>query len=298
MTTSYRSVFAPRLFAGKVIVVTGGGSGIGRCTAHELASLGAHVVLIGRKLEKLHDVAGEIVADGGRAGFHACDIRSEEAVRTTVTAIASAHGRIDALVNNAGGQFIAPLEAISAKGWQAVIDTNLTGGFLMARECYLQSMQQQGGAIVNIVADIWGSMPQMGHSGAARAGMVSFTETAAAEWAHSGVRVNAVAPGYIASSGMDHYPPEAAAMLRGMRETVPLGRFGTEAETSAAIVFLLSPAASFISGSVLRIDGARPQVRMGWPMQKPDAEDLKREAIRPYEGFHRATPPKVFETDA
>ncbi|MFN3571752.1 MAG: SDR family oxidoreductase, partial [Polaromonas sp.] len=275
---TYRSVFSAGLFAGKIVVVTGGGSGIGRCTAHELAALGAHVVLIGRKLEKLHEVAGEIVAAGGRASFHPCDIRQEAAVQTTVAAIVIAQGRIDALVNNAGGQYIAPLESISAKGWEAVINTNLTGGFLMARECYLQSMAEHGGSIVNIVADIWGSMPSMGHSGAARAGMVSFTETAAAEWAHSGVRVNAVAPGYIASSGMDHYPPEAGAMLREMRNTVPLGRFGTEAETSAAIVFLLSPAASFISGSVLRVDGARPQVRLGWPMRLPDAAAQQREA--------------------
>ncbi|HSV52757.1 MAG TPA: SDR family NAD(P)-dependent oxidoreductase, partial [Burkholderiaceae bacterium] len=165
----YQSVFSAGLFAGKVIVVTGGGSGIGRCTAHELAALGAHVVLIGRKLEKLHDVAGEIVADAeghiGRVSFHACDIRQEDAVRTTVAAIVAAHGRIDGLVNNAGGQYITPLEAISAKGWEAVISTNLTGGFLMARECYLQSMQQHGGCVVNIVADMWGSMPNMGHSG-------------------------------------------------------------------------------------------------------------------------------------
>ncbi len=223
MSAHYHSVFAPGLFAGKVVVVTGGGSGIGRCIAHELAALGAHAVLIGRRLEKLHETAGEIVADGGRASFHACDIRDEETVKNTVQAIIAVHGRIDALVNNAGGQYITPLEHISAKGWEAVINTNLTGGFLMARECYVQSMQQHGGAIVNIVADMWGSMPNMGHSGAARAGMVSFTETAAAEWARSGVRVNAVAPGYIASSGMDHYPPEAGPMLREMRKTVPLG---------------------------------------------------------------------------
>jgi citronellol/citronellal dehydrogenase len=295
MTTHYQSVFAPGLFHGKVIVITGGGSGIGRCTAHELAALGAHVVLIGRNLQKLHDAAGEIVADGGRVSFHACDIRQEQAVKDTVAAIALAHGRIDGLVNNAGGQYITPLEEISAKGWEAVINTNLTGGFLMARECYLQSMQAHGGAIVNIVADMWGSMPNMGHSGAARAGMVSFTETAAAEWAHSGVRVNAVAPGYIASSGMDHYPPEAGPMLREMRKTVPLGRFGTEAETSAAIVFLLSPAAAFVSGETMRVDGARPQVRMGWPMKSPTKEALEREAVKPFNGFHRATTPKVFQ---
>ena len=296
---SYQSVFKPGLFAGKVVVVTGGGSGIGRCTAHELAALGAHVVLIGRNLAKLQDVAGEIVTDAsghvGHVSFHACDIRNEEALKSTVAAIVIAHGRIDALVNNAGGQYIAPLESISAKGWDAVVATNLTGGFLMARECYLQSMQAHGGSIVNIVADIWGSMPGMGHSGAARAGMVSFTETAALEWAKSGVRVNAVAPGYIASSGMDHYPPEAGPMLREMRETVPLGRFGNEAETSAAIAFLLSPAASFISGTVLRVDGARPQVRMGWGQVAAPEEAQQRDAVKPFDGFHRYQTPKVFQ---
>ncbi|MBC7434847.1 MAG: SDR family oxidoreductase [Bdellovibrionales bacterium] len=302
---SYRSVFKPGLFAGKVVIVTGGGSGIGRCTAHELAALGAHVVLIGRNLQKLQVVAGEIAADGtvehpgrpghvGHVSFHACDIRQEDAVRNTITAIVIAHGRVDGLVNNAGGQYITPAEQISAKGWDAVVATNLTGGFLMARECYVQSMQKHGGSIVNIIADIWGSMPGMAHSGAARAGMVSFTETAAAEWAKSGVRVNAVAPGYIASSGMDHYPPEAAAMLRGMRETVPLGRFGNEAETSAAVAFLLSPAAAFISGSVLRVDGARPQVRMGWGQVAASAEVQQREAIKAFDGFHRYVTPKVF----
>jgi citronellol/citronellal dehydrogenase len=295
LSEHYRSVFAPGLFKHRVALVTGGGSGIGRCIAHELAALGAHVVLVGRKLQKLHDVAGEIVADGGLASFHACDIRDEEAVKNTVQAVVAVHGRIDALVNNAGGQYITPLESITARGWEAVINTNLTGGFLFARECYVQSMQQHGGSIVNIVADMWGSMPNMGHSGAARAGMVSFTETAAVEWARSGVRVNAVAPGYIASSGMDHYPPEAGPMLREMRKTVPLGRFGTEAETSAAVAFLLSPAASFISGEVLRVDGARPQVRIGWPMQFPDEAAQQRDAVKPFDGFHRAVVPKIFQ---
>jgi len=291
---SYGSVFAKDLFAGKVMLVTGGGSGIGRCVAHELASLGAHAVLLGRKAEKLLAVADEIVADGGAASTFVCDIRNEETVKQTVAAVVAAHGRIDGLVNNAGGQFMTPLEAISAKGWEAVINTNLTGGFLMARECFLQTMNKHGGSIVNIVADMWGSMPGMGHSGAARAGMVSFTETAALEWAGRGVRVNAVAPGYIASSGMDNYPKEMAPMLREMGKTIPLGRFGTEAETAAGIVFLLSPAASFISGSVLRIDGARPQVRMGWPMRVASEQVQQRDAIKPFNGFHRAQTPKVF----
>ena len=291
----YRSVFAPGLLAGQVVVVTGGGSGIGRCTAHELAALGAQVVLVGRNVGKLQAVQDEIAADGGQASHAVCDIRQEEAVRQAVAGVVQRHGAIDALVNNAGGQYLTPAEKISAKGWQAVIDTNLTGGFLMARECFVQSMQARGGAVVNIVADIWGSMPGMAHSGAARAGMVSFTETAALEWARHGVRVNAVAPGYIASSGMDHYPPEAAPMLRQMRHTVPAGRFGNEAEVSAAIVFLLSPAASFISGTVLRVDGARPQVRMGWGDVAAPADVRQRPAVRPFGGFHRYVPPKVFD---
>jgi citronellol/citronellal dehydrogenase len=291
---SYASVFAPGLFAGKVIVVTGGGSGIGRCTAHELAALGAHVVLIGRKPEKLQAVQQEITDDGGQASIAVCDIRQEDSVKQTIADVVARLGRVDGLVNNAGGQFMTPLEAISAKGWEAVVNTNLTGGFLMARECYLQSMRKHGGSIVNIVADMWGSMPGMGHSGAARAGMVSFTETAAAEWGGKGVRVNAVAPGYIASSGMDNYPAEAAPMIREMAKTIPAGRFGTEAETAAGIVFLLSPAASFISGTTLRIDGARPQARMGFPMQVPDAAIQARDAVKPFNGFHRAQTPKVF----
>lgn len=290
----YRSIYAPGLFDHQVMLITGGGSGIGRCTAHELAALGATVLLVGRQREKLDAVVAEIAADGGRAHASTCDIRQEDAVRELITRCLETHGRIHGLVNNAGGQFMMPLQAISAKGWQAVVDTNLTGGFLMARECYRQCMQANGGAIVNVVADMWGSMPGMGHSGAARAGMVNLTETAAVEWGPSGVRVNAVAPGYIASSGMDRYPAEAAPLLRDMRRTVPFGRFGTEAEVSAGIVYLLSPAASFVSGTTLRIDGARPQVRLGWPMTPAGEEARARDAIRPFEGFHRAIVPRIF----
>jgi citronellol/citronellal dehydrogenase len=253
------------------------------------------VVLVGRKPDKLSATAQEITGDGGQASWHSTDIRREDDVKAMVAQVLQQHGRIHGLVNNAGGQYISPLASTSAKGWQAVIDTNLTGGFLVARECFNQSMHEHGGVVVNIVADMWGSMPGMGHSGAARAGMVSFTETAALEWAAHGVRVNAVAPGYIASSGMDHYPPEAGPMLREMRQTVPQGRFGNEAETSAAIVFLLSPAASFISGSVLRVDGARPQMRMGWQQATAKTDVQQRDAVTPFDGFHRAVTPKVFQ---
>ncbi|KGG85189.1 2,4-dienoyl-CoA reductase [Comamonas thiooxydans] len=295
----YQSVFRAALFAGQVVVVTGSGSGIGRCVAHELASLGATVALVGRNQDKLVAVQVELQQAGvpaDRVSRHGADIRDEAAVKALVAEVLARHGRIDALVNNAGGQYIAPLASIGAKGWQAVLDTNLTGGFLMARECFVQYMAEHGGSIVNMVADMWGSMPGMGHSGAARAGMVSLTETAAAEWAPHGVRVNAIAPGYIASSGMDHYPPEAAAMLRKMPATVPAGRFGNEAEVSASIVFLLSPAASFISGTVLRVDGARPQVRMGMGPVAASAEVQQRGAVRAFDGFSLYQTPKVFQS--
>jgi citronellol/citronellal dehydrogenase len=287
---AYQSIFREGLFAGQVVVVTGGGSGIGRCTAHELSSLGATVALVGRKPEKLAAVAAEIAEDGGKASTHACDIREEEKVAATVAAILHAHRRIDGLVNNAGGQFQAPLEAISQKGWETVVRTNLTGGFLMARECYTQCMREHAGAIVNIVADMWNGMPGMGHSGAARAGMVNFTATAAAEWGASGVRVNAVAPGWIASSGFDAYPDSVKPMLRSLRHHTPLQRFGTEAEVSAAIVFLLSPAAAFISGTTLRVDGAAPNAKRHVALAAHDRS-------KAWNGFHRAVLPKTLQEE-
>ncbi len=286
----YSSVFRPGLFAGQVVIVTGGGSGIGRCTAHELVSLGARVVLVGRKLDKLQAVQREIAEVGGVASTHVCDIREEETVRTTVAAVLAEHGRIDGLVNNAGGQFPAPLAQTSARGWDAVVRNNLTGGFLMARECYTQWMAQHGGAIVNIIADIWMGMPGMGHSGAARAGMLNFTETAALEWGP--VRVNAVAPGWIASSGMDQYPPEMKAQIRSMGSMVPVQRMGTESEVSAAIVFLLSEAAAFVSGACLRVDGAAPNAKRVWPQGGTGGQTPA------FNGFHLASMPRVLQDDA
>lgn len=286
MTSKFQSVFRAGLFAGQAGIVTGAGSGIGRCTAHELSALGARVALIGRKAEKLEAVAGEIAEAGGTAQCFVCDIREEERVTEAVGAALAAFGRLDFLVNNAGGQFSSPLEKISAKGWDTVVRNNLTGGFLMARECYTQWMKQHGGAVVNMIADMWNGMPGMGHSGAARAGMLNFTETAALEWAP--VRVNAVAPGWIASSGLDHYPEAMREHIRALPKKVPLARLGTESEISAAIVFLLSPAAAFISGSCIRIDGAVPNV-------KPNYTLPPRGATPAFDSFHLATKPKVLE---
>ena len=287
--SKYRSVFREGLFRDQVVVVTGGGSGIGRCIAHELASLGAKLALIGRKSEKLEAVVEEIANDGGDATAWPLDIRVEEDVQRSVSAILEHYGCIDGLVNNAGGQFPAPLSQISQKGWEAVVRTNLTGGFLMSREIYTQWMCENGGSIVNIAADMWMGMPGMGHSGAARAGMINLTETAALEWSFSRVRVNAVAPGWIASSGMDSYGEGMQETLRTMAEKVPLARLGTESEVSAAVVFLLSEAAAFISGTTLRIDGAVPNYKRIWELPERKPNDA-------FEGFHRAVKPKVFST--
>jgi len=281
----YRTVFREGLFREQVIVVTGGGSGIGRCIAHELTALGAHVVVLGRTEEKLLRTVAEIAEDGGSASHRVCDIRDEDVVKRTVAAVVEERGRIHALVNNAGGQYPSPLVSISRKGFEAVVRTNLLGGFLMSREVFEQSFVNHGGAIVNIVADCERGMPGMAHSGAARAGMINLTKTAAVEWAAAGVRVNAVAPGYIASSGLDTYESAIQELIPLLRENVPLRRFGTEAEVSAAVCFLLSEAAAFITGMTLPIDGAAP---LASPIDRM-AKD--RRPVPPYEGFHRAKLP-------
>jgi citronellol/citronellal dehydrogenase len=283
----YNSVFKLGLFAGQTHIVTGGGSGIGRCTAHELASLGAFVVLVGRKQDKLDRVAAEIREDFGSCMTVAFDIRDEDAVKAGIKQVVAERGAIHALVNNAGGQFPSPLAMINKKGWEAVVANNLTGGFLVAREAYTQSMKKNGGAIVNIIADMWGGMPGMAHSGAARAGMLNFTETAAVEWASSGVRVNAVAPGWIQSSGLDQYDPAFAKEVIGkLRHSVPAKRLGEEAEVSAAITFLLSPGAAYVSGACLTVDGGSSRNSRVFPLAEHDRS-------KPYQGFHRAVKPKA-----
>lgn len=285
----YNSVYAPGLFRGKTIIVTGGGSGIGRCTAHELAHLGADVVIAGRNPDKLATVVAEITEDGGKVTAHACDIRDEASVIATIEAVLATNGRIDGLVNNAGGQYRTEMKTISTKGFEAVVRNNLTGGFIFMREVYTRWMEGNGGAIVNIIADIWNGWPEFAHSGAARGGMFTLTETAACEWAHSGVRVNSVAPGGIASSGFDKYEPHITQRLLDYADLVPLGRYGTEAEISAAITYLLSPAAAYVTGTCLRVDGGAPNKRQTWTQRYP----FERNAA--FEGFHRAEMPEILK---
>src|SRR3984957_20456073 len=284
----YHSVFAAGLFKGQTYIVTGGGSGIGRCTAHELAALGANVVIAGRDAAKLDTVRGEIVEDGGEVMAMACDIREEAMVVATIEAALAKYGRIDGLVNNAGGQYRVEMKTISTKGFESVVRNNLTGGFIFMREIYNRWMADHGGSIVNIIADIWNGWPEFAHSGAARGGMLTLSETAACEWSSSGVRVNTVAPGGIASSGFDTYPAAIVPKLFEYAGRVPLQRFGTEAEVSAAIVFLLSPAAAYITGSCIRVDGGAPNARTTWNLRS-------HEKSTPFEGFHRARIPEVLK---
>jgi len=285
---TYDSVFRPGLFAGRTIIVTGGGSGLGRCTAHELKSLGARLALIGRSVDKLARVKEEL-GDPDTFTFSA-DLREEAGVKAAVDGVLKWAGRIDGLVNNAGGQFPAALKDISLNGWNAVVNNNMTATFLMSKEVYLRWMEANGGAIVNVGADFELGMPGMGHNGAARAGQTNFTYTASVEWAHSGVRVNSVIPGFIASEGLDRYPERAHDVLRSVKGRVPLKRHGTESEIAAAIVYLLSDAAAYVTGIALRVDGGLHNNARSSFYAVPDHDKSK-----PFNGFPLYRRPKVLE---
>jgi citronellol/citronellal dehydrogenase len=283
MTSSpYRSVFRSDLLADQVVLITGGGTGIGRCIAHEVAALGGLPVLAARRPEPLEETAREIREVGGRVDQVTLDIRDADAVEAAVAQVLERHGRISALVNNAGGQFPSGAEHISPNGWRTVVDLNLNGTFLLTRAVFNATMGEQGGAIVSVVADMWNGFPGMAHTGAARAAVVNLTKTLAVEWAHRGVRVNAVAPGLIYSSGMDTYDPEIQRLAAESGRKVPANRIGTESETSAAVVFLLSEAAAYITGETIKVDG-------GSSLWKQPLLPLPEQPAMPaYDGFHLA----------
>ena len=255
------SIFRAGLFAGQRALVTGGGTGIGLAIAQELRLLGADVWIASRKEDNL--LAGRAVLEAmecpGRVAHQVCNIRDEESVDACVGAMVAAWGGVDLLVNNGGGQFPSPAVMIRKKGWDAVIETNLTGTFLMSRAVASQAMlPQESGAIVSIIAQMWNGFPMMAHTGAARAAVANLTQTLAFEWAPSGVRVNAVAPGVVLSSGIDNYAPEFQQTFFESEGNIPAGRLGTPREIAAAVLFLLSPAAHFITGTTLRVDGGEP----------------------------------------
>ena len=247
-----QQVFAPHILRDQVAIVTGGGSGIGLSTAREMIRLGARVAVCGRTPAKLEAARAEL---GDAAIAVPCDIREPAQVEAFVKTVVDTFGRIDILVNNAGGQFPSPAQHISPNGFLAVVKNNLVGTFHMCREVANQWMiPKRGGRIVNVIANIYRGFPGMVHTGAARAGVENMTMTLAVEWAQFGILVNAVAPGIIKSTGTAQYPP--ALLERGIRET-PLKRAGTVEEVAASITFLASPAASFITGTTLRLDGGQ-----------------------------------------
>ena len=252
------SVFKANLFVDKVAIVTGGATGIGAAIAHELAHLGCNVVIASRDSEKLENAAKEMNENPtvhGKVCAIQCNIRKQEQVGNLIDSTLKKLGKIDFLVNNAGGQFMCPAENIKAKGWHAVIETNLTGTFMCCQEVYNRWMVEHGGVIINIVADMWRGFPGMVHTGAARAGVVNLTKTLAIEWVSSGTRINSVAPGTI-------YSPTAAAnypidVFGHAKKGQPTGRLGTLEEISSAVCFLLCPAASYITGETLKVDGGQ-----------------------------------------
>ena len=249
-------IFAPGILQDQVAIVTGGGTGIGLATATELVRLGARVAICGRTEARLLAAKEQLLVTSGRqdavASFQ-CDIREPEQVEAMVRGVIEAFGRIDVLVNNAGGQFPAPAQHISPNGFLAVVRNNLVGTFHVCREVANRWMiPQRGGRIINVIANIYRGFPGMAHTGAARAGVENLTMSLAIEWAQFGILVNAVAPGIIRSSGTAQYPEE---LLQRAISQIPLKRAGTVEETAAAIVFLASPAAQFITGTTLRQDG-------------------------------------------
>ncbi|MDQ6606599.1 MAG: SDR family oxidoreductase [Actinomycetota bacterium] len=259
-------IFRADLLAGRVAIVSGGGSGLGRATALELATLGARVVVCGRRLEPLNETAG--LAPGGSVEPVHCDIREEDQVQALVDGVIERHGVIDLLVNNAGGQFLTPAEDISPKGFRTVIRLNVEGTWLMTHAVATAAMmggrgRDPGGKIVNVTLSPHHGLPGMAHSAAARAAVENLTRTLSIEWARYGIRVNAIAPGQIATETLlTKYPQPFVDAMAG---SIPLGRLGTAEEIAWLIAYLASPAGDFTSGSVITVDGARDNWMGSWP---------------------------------
>lgn len=247
------ALFRPGVFDGQVVLITGGGTGIGLSVAREVGSLGAKVVIASRSQDKVDAGLRTLAEDGTDALGQTCDIREADQCAALVTAALEKFGRVDVLVNNAGGQFPSPAEQLSPRGFDAVVRNNLSGTFYMTHAVANKAMiPQKRGRIVNVIADIARGFPGMVHTGAARAGVENMTKSLAIEWAHHGIKVNAVAPGTIVSSGTAQY---GDALLEQARKATPAKRLGTPDEVSRVVVFLASHLNDYVTGSTYYIDG-------------------------------------------
>lgn len=246
-------LYVDGLFSDEVVLITGGGTGIGRVAATEMGLLGAKIAICGRRPDPLQDAVSELESNGIEAFGAPCDIREPEAIASYVDAVLERFGRIDVLINNAGGQFPTTAETLSPKGFAAVVRNNLIGTWAMTHAVANKAMiPQKRGRIVNVIAQIIRGFPGMVHTGAARAGVDNMTKTLAVEWALHGIRVNAVAPGVIVTSGTKQYPP---ALLDTAEKANPLKRLGTAEEVSHLITYLASRYADFVAGQTFYIDG-------------------------------------------
>jgi citronellol/citronellal dehydrogenase len=257
-------IFAPGLLEGQVCLVSGAGSGLGRQSAIELAALGASVIGCGRRAEPLEETCAAIRESGGSAEGVPMDIRDADAVDALMDGILERHGRLDLLVNNAGGQFLSPAEGISPKGFRTVIELNVQGTWQMTHAAATRAfIPQQGGKVVSVTLSPHHGMPGMVHSGAARAAVENMTRTLSVEWARFGIRLSAIAAGQFDTEVIrTKYPKEVA---ENVARTVPLGRLGTPEEMAWLIAYLASPAGDFFSGCVITLDGARDNWFGPWP---------------------------------
>jgi citronellol/citronellal dehydrogenase len=261
-----------------VAIVSGGGSGLGRATALELAALGAQVVVCGRRVEPLEETAA--AAEGGRVEAQACDIREEDQVEALVDGVLERHGQIDLLVNNAGGQYLTPAEDITPKGFRTVIRLNVEGTWLMTHTVATRAMipvgpngHRRGGKIVNVTLSPHHGLPGMAHSSAARAAVENLTRVLSIEWARFGIRLTAVAPGPMATETMMTKYPKP--VVEGVAGTVPLQRMGTEEEFAWLVAYIASPGGDYLSGAILTLDGARDNWFGPWPPRGLVSEEGK-----------------------
>lgn len=261
-------IFAPDLLAGEVALISGGGSGLGRAATIELTALGAHVVVCGRRLEPLEETVS--MCEDGRCSAVTCDIRDEQQVVGLVDRVIEEHDKVDLLLNNAGGQYMAPAESISPKGFRTVMRLNVEGTASMCRAVAEKVMVPRGrGTIVNVTLSPHHGLAGMAHSSSARAAVEGLTKELAGEWGPSGVNVIALAAGHFSTETLRTKYPKV--IVEGVARTVPLQRLGTEQEFAWTVALLASPAGAALSGSVLTIDGARDNNFGPWP--PPGATD-------------------------